>query len=352
MDGEVLAINPLVRQAGTSFPGEGEWDWAYVRTSESGSLCGPLFSCGQQTTAQKVVIYSSPVVYKDLLLVGTYSGKVMAINRHNPSRQDDFPSPIKKGEWIFPKGDKYIGAIVGGLVLVDEILYFGSSDGKVYALDAVTGDSKWEQPFETQKRIWTSPTVSEGVVYVGSYDGKLYAISSRDGSQLWQSDLPAVMCSSPVIFHDTIYFGTFDRYLYAVKIADATIKWKFQGGNWFWAEPVVKGDTVYASCLDNKIYAINAATGTQIWQFTADKPIISRPVIVADLIVAASESGTLYLVDIVNGTPKKTVSIDYSVMAPLYAVENTVYIHARDDSVRAIDIQSGKELWKFKKASK
>jgi outer membrane protein assembly factor BamB len=348
MDGDVLAINPLVRQAGGNFPGQGEWEYV-ITVPTAGNVCGPFLSCGQEAATAKAVIYSSPAISADLVYVGTYSGKVMAISRSEPTKGADFPSR-KKNEWVFPKTDTYIGAVIGNLILFEDTLFVCTADGKVYALDAKYGDKKWE--FQTNKRIWSSPAVSEGVVYFGGFDGKLYAISSRDGSKLWQSDLPAVICSSPVIYQDTIYFGTFDRYLYAVKKADATIKWKFRGGNWFWAEPVVKDGTIYAGCLDSKIYAINAVTGTQIWQFTADKPIISKLVIVSDSVVAVSESGTIYILDISNGTSKKTISVGYSVMAPLYTQENTVYIHARDNSIHALDVRSGELVWKFKKDKK
>src|SRR5512139_3652338 len=57
-------------------------------------------------------------------------------------------------------------AVVGGIV------YFGSQDYYLYALDAATGDKLWA--FKTGSFVDSSPTVSGGVVYFGSNDGFLY----------------------------------------------------------------------------------------------------------------------------------------------------------------------------------
>ena len=34
-------------------------------------------------------------------------------------------------------------------------------------------------------------------------------------------------------------------------------------------------------------------------------------------------------------------------MAPLYADENMVYVHARNRCVYGVDVQSGKKVWEF-----
>ena len=58
-------------------------------------------------------------------------------------------------------------AVAGGVV------YVGSVNDKLYALDAVTGTLKWS--YTTQGYINSSPAVANGVVYVGADDGNVYA---------------------------------------------------------------------------------------------------------------------------------------------------------------------------------
>jgi len=349
MDGRVFAVDPSARNREVTFPGEGEWVFAIEAPAAPGSMCGPL-GCAPASVA--VNIYSTPAVTDNLVYAGTYyvkgggaEGKVLAVSPSARGEGRVFPVR-KENEWVYPH-DKYeaAGAIVGDLALDESAIYIGSSDGKVYALDTIYGDLKWE--FETGDKIWTSPVVKDGVVYVGNYGGNFYALSSQDGSLLWEIELPAAIASSPVVSGGSVFFGTFDHYLYAINSANGVEKWRFKGGNWFWANPVVKDGVVYAGCLDHRIYALGARTGTELWQFTADAPIVSTPVLAGNLLIAVSKSGEMYVLEANSGALERTVSIGYEVMAPLYAEENMVYVHARNRCVYSVDVQSGEKVWEL-----
>jgi outer membrane protein assembly factor BamB len=343
MDGRVLAINPSARSQELPFPSEGEWVFTVPTVGAPGAICGPACVPASPRTG----IYATPVVVGDLLCVAIYagdSGRLVAIDRLAPGYTEGVPLR-SKGEWTYPSGVKSIGAIVGSPIVVKDILYVGTSDGKLYALDAVYGEKKWE--FDTGGKIWTSPAVEDGVVYVSNYEHKFFALSSMDGSRIWEIELPAAVASSPVVAGNDVFFGTFDNQLYAVDGTNGDVKWKFGGGSWFWSTPVVKDNMVYASCLDDKVYALDTSTGEELWQFTADGPIVSTPVLVGNLLVTVSESGKMYVLESDSGNLVRTVDIGYSVMAPLYAEENMVYVHARNRCVYAVDVQSGDKVWEF-----
>ena len=59
------------------------------------------------------------------------------------------------------------------------VVYAGSDDGKVYALNATTGQVTWVTT--TGSPAVSSPVVEKGVVYVGSDDGKVYALNASVG---------------------------------------------------------------------------------------------------------------------------------------------------------------------------
>jgi eukaryotic-like serine/threonine-protein kinase len=54
------------------------------------------------------------------------------------------------------------------------VVYFGSGDKHLYAVDTNTGQERWK--FKTEDGISSSPAVSGGVVYFGSGDNHLYAV--------------------------------------------------------------------------------------------------------------------------------------------------------------------------------
>ena len=68
------------------------------------------------------------------------------------------------------------------------VVYVGSDDDNLYALNASTGALLWE--YTTGGFFFnSSPAVANGVVYVGSYDGNLYAFDLA-GGLLSQSFIP------------------------------------------------------------------------------------------------------------------------------------------------------------------
>ncbi len=343
MDGRVFAINPSARSQGAAFPGEGEWVFTkFPAVGTPGAICGP--ACAP--AGPRLSVYTTPVVVGDLVCVGTYTGgggKLVAINRLAPGYTDNAPLR-SKGEWIYPSDVKSIGAIVGSPVAVNNNLYVGSSDGKLYALDVVYGEKNWE--FDTKGKIWTSPDVGDGVVYISNYAKQLYAV--KDGKELWRKDYSSVIASSPVVSGGTIFFGTFDHYLYAVNSTDGAVRWKFGAGNWFWASPVIQNEVVFAGCLDHKVYALNVNTGEEVWQFTADDQIVATPVLADGLLVVASNSGTVYMLQTDSGKPKyDAVSVGGPVIAPLHSEGSMIYVHSSNRSVYCLDAQSGKKLWEF-----
>jgi outer membrane protein assembly factor BamB len=75
--------------------------------------------------------------------------------------------------WNFTTG----GYVTSGPAVSNGVVYFGSYDHKVYALDALMGALKWS--FTTGNVVASSPVVADGNVYIGSFDNKTYAFSKH-----------------------------------------------------------------------------------------------------------------------------------------------------------------------------
>jgi outer membrane protein assembly factor BamB len=97
--------------------------------------------------------------------------------------------------------------------VADGVVYVGSNDWNVYALDALTGSKLWSYP--TGYRVVSSPAVANGVVYVGSEDWYVYALNARTGVLLWRYSTKNPVGGSPVVANAMVYIGSGDFYLYA-----------------------------------------------------------------------------------------------------------------------------------------
>lgn len=159
--------------------------------------------------------------------------------------------------------------------LAGDTLFFGSGDGRVYALNATTGDALWS--YATRDIVHASPVVYAGKVFVGSFDGTLYTLDRRDGRLTWSFKSvghrffpKGEMQGSPTVGNGLVYVGSRDYNLYALDAHGGFGHWnrQFPKG---WALALTARDTVlYAGTSDDKVLAaLDGRTGQELWRTDA-----------------------------------------------------------------------------------
>ena len=113
-----------------------------------------------------------------------------------------FPSGCKSNE----NGNNAIGEIAATPIAADGMLYFGTKDGNLYALDEHTGKIIWT--YDTEGAILTSATEASGTVYFGNDSYGLYALDAGTGEFLWTSSLSAWPCTAPIFHQGKVLIGT------------------------------------------------------------------------------------------------------------------------------------------------
>jgi outer membrane protein assembly factor BamB len=262
------------------------------------------------------------------------------------------------------------GPIRGGLVADDESIYFGSSDGYVYKVNKATGQLTWK--FATGGAITNSPALTSGVLLVSSRSNIVYALHPKNGQLLWKFQTqPAAKfemewdyhAATPVVVGKTVYVGAADSYLYALSLDGGKELWKFKTGGRIRATPLVDKGKVYLAGLDGFVYVLDALKGTLQWKFETEgakldgkkfgydrTSIYSSPRLADSLLVFGSRDGSVYCVNV--NTQKKKWSFFYDgtwAMSEPVIENNVVYIGWSTNFVfSAIDLTTGKELWKYK----
>jgi outer membrane protein assembly factor BamB len=90
------------------------------------------------------------------------------------------PVMLKEPTWKFATG----APIWGSITVSNGIVYFGSDDGFVYAVDTQSYALKWK--YQTEGIVCSRVTVSNNLVYTASDDGYLYTLSSDTGRLVWK----------------------------------------------------------------------------------------------------------------------------------------------------------------------
>ena len=181
--------------------------------------------------------------------------------------------------------------------VADGVVYAGASDGKVYALAAAESPSQetrraeagGQKAFASAAPLWrfrtggsvdSSPTVVDGMVYIGSRDSFLYALNEADGEMLWRYKTDARVSTTAEVADGVVYFGSADGHLYALDAASGELLWRKLTGLEVYSSPAVTKGTVYFGSADGYLYALDIADGKERWRFLTGGPVLSSPAVV------------------------------------------------------------------------
>jgi len=297
----------------------------------------------------------------------------------NPARTGVYEKPgpaVFTGvKWAFKAG----GPIVTSPAVADGVVYIGSLDGHLYAIDQETGKEKWN--FKSSRPIASSPAVVDGTLYFVSSAGALVAIDTATGKPKWVfaaeyerkfeakglhgypssaqtiPDAWDIFTSSPAVANGTIYFGSGDGGVYAVDAASGLVRWKFATGDVVHASPAVVGGTVYVGSWDSYLYALDAETGQQRWSFKSGDDAAmhnqvgfqSSPAVVDGTVFVGCRDAHVYALDAATGRKKWDYPTSKSWVIGTPAVANgTVYVGTSDSArFMAIDAKSGRLKFNF-----
>lgn len=258
-------------------------------------------------------------------------------------------------QWRFEtNGETATPAVKGGLVFV------GSGDDNLYALDAASGDEQWRY---ASGFIATAPAVADATVYVTDGSGFIHAVNATTGEQVWRShpDSDAVSGSAPTVADGTLFTGIRHRIpegrdqihiehsLYAYDASDGTVEWKQNPGGAVSGAPAIVEGTVYIGTREGAVVAFDASEGTEQWstdlaQNYWDSTIVSAPAVAGDSIYVGGRARGLIALDTTGSERWRSLRGENVRAAPAVA-DGSIYAGTRDGAAYAID-RNGTERWR------
>ncbi len=241
-------------------------------------------------------------------------------------------------KWKYHIGNSEISAPI-----IDEgILFAGSDDNNLYAIDALKGELKWQ--FPALGKVYT-PAAKNGVVFAASFDNNIYALD-YNGNQKWRSNAGFSTASPPIVYNNILYGGS-DKYIYAIYINNGSIDWRYATNGWIESTPAISQGMVYAGSNDNYLYALDAGNKNLRWKYPAGGSITSSPAIINGIVFVGSNDNNVYAIDSNSGELKWRKKTNDIVKSSPAVFQNTVYVGSNDNTLYAIDMDNGDIIWKF-----
>lgn len=276
-------------------------------------------------------IRSTPLINDGIVFVGSYDNNLWALDAREGSLV-----------WKFATGGG-IGsspAYSGGMVFV------GSTDGALYAVDAYTGNRKWL--FKTDGKIYSTPAPAVGLVFFGSDDGKLYAIrpGPAGAREMWHFNAMAPVRSSPRVISDRLFFGTDIGEFLCINIS-GDMRWRFETRRRVLPTPLVYENLVFIGSDDWYFYALDIDQGYPIWRFRTRGPVVSSAALGDKVVYFGSADGCVYALEALGGRELWRYEVGRPVTSSPCVYGEVVYVGAVDGALYTLHAKTGELLWRF-----
>jgi outer membrane protein assembly factor BamB/tRNA A-37 threonylcarbamoyl transferase component Bud32 len=250
--------------------------------------------------------------------------------------QDQSHSPI----WTFTCEDE----IRGTASYLDGILYIGSYDHNLYALEADKGEFVWK--YAANGGIVSKPAIHDGKVYFGSTDQYVHAISVRGGKKVWVQSTDGAIYSSPTIAEGHLFIGSDDEHLHVLNILAGREAWSVNLGSRVRSSPIVAADSVFVGSENGEIQCYDFS-GNIRWRTAAKRAVTASPHFYDNVIYTTALDGVLYAIDAKSGWVIWRYRMESGSISTPTTNENHIYVGSTDNSFYCINIKSANKVWSF-----
>ncbi len=165
------------------------------------------------------------------------------------------------------------------------------------------------KPVSGEMKTWTGVKVEQHKYDLTKYFTRPdYNINSQypQVKAKWTFSSDANVISTPVVINDLVIFGNQQGIVTALSLKNGKPQWTFKTGGSIYSSPAVRQNKIVFGSANGYVYCIND-NGKEIWKLKTGAAVLGCPTI----------------------------------------ENNIVYIGGSDHNFRAIDLETGKEIWKF-----
>jgi outer membrane protein assembly factor BamB len=176
-----------------------------------------------------------------------------------------------------------------------DMVYAGSSDGRLYAIELGSGKLRWK--YEVGEEVGTTPASGAGLVLVMTLQDTLVAVDAKTGAWKWHhrreshEGFTIRGAAAVTIFGDVAMGAYSDGTVAALDLLTGAARWErlvapkadLMDVD---STPRVEGGKVFVAAYSGSVFALELATGKQLWETKTPGPL--RLVTRRDLVVAVT----------------------------------------------------------------
>lgn len=265
--------------------------------------------------------------------------------------------------------------IVGQPVYFNNSVFYITKDGTLHAESLEDENKIWQKNY--QHALDGSLTVNnDGTLYAGTHEGYLLALSAGNGDLKWKFNTERAnprayqLFSEVLIKGDKLYLGTANKMVYCLNTKDGKVNWEYEVDDWVRAKPIFVDEYLYVATFSGRMYALSDKLNSAklIWQNkVSDHGFNANISGSKNGILGISQNLMLYSVSpktgnlqwshgllegiFIDGNFYSSEEIGGQQSSPV-VVDGVLYIGGADGIMQAIDVETGKEKWRFETEGK
>lgn len=207
------------------------------------------------------------------------------------------------------------------------------ADGRVYAMDAAGAISAHSEK-DISDVIWTNDSglsedvddvlggglaANEGVLYATTGYGKLLAIDAATGKTKWKISVGAPVRGAPCYIDGLVIVLSADNQTLAFVAETGAPRWEHRGiresaGYFATTSPIASDGIVVSAYTSGELFALRAETGSPLWSDSVNTQVKTRasavfsgidadPIVQDGVVVVISAGGVMQASALLNGRP-------------------------------------------------
>jgi outer membrane protein assembly factor BamB len=281
------------------------------------------------------ILNGGPTAGIKKIFIGSENGKVYALD-------------AETGELSWQANVK--GEVIAAPAIDSGILVVNTASGVMKAFNASTGEEEWQVEQEVPPltlRGVSAPAISSGGVITGLADGTVSVFLLDSGQQGWtievgefegSTELERVIDvdSAPLIYGDKVYTISAKGNLTAVELRTGRVSWERKYSSY--RQLSISGNTLFLTDVKGHVYAVDRLNGFERWSnLTLTNRGVTGPAAVGNYVVVGDFEGYLHWLDQTTGEIVSRYHIDGSGVHTAPTVhKGIIYSQSRDGDLEAI----------------
>lgn len=213
-----------------------------------------------------------------------------------------------------------------------------------------------------------SAASEDGVIYAADTEGRVVALEADGGDTRWEKDLDTAISSGLTAIGGGVYLGTRNGEVLALSQDDGEVQWRSRVSSEVLAAPQASSQLLVVQSVDGAVTALDRATGEERWVYTGTQPALSlrgtgTPQVIEPVSFVGFANGRLATLDNRSGQPlwemriavpqgrsevDRLVDLDGQ---PVLTPDGRLYVTSYNGRLVALEATSGETLWEREHSS-